>query len=129
MFMAELKKKTWRGLTEEEVKKLSFEDFLKLIPSRERRSLKRGLTYSQKRLLEKLKSKDKVKTHARELVILPEMLGKNILVYNGKSFVEVRVTFEMLGHRLGEYSLTRKLVKHQAPGVGATRSSAHMSVR
>ncbi len=127
--MAELKKKTWRGLTEEEVKKLSFEEFLKLIPSRERRSLKRGLTYSQKRLLEKLKNKDKVKTHARELVILPEMLGKTILVYNGKSFVEVRVTLEMLGHRLGEYSLTRKLVKHQAPGVGATRSSAHMSVR
>ena len=127
--MVELKKKTWRGLTEEEVKKLSFEDFLKLIPSRERRSLKRGLTYSQKRLLEKLKKKDKVKTHARELVILPEMLGKTVLVYNGKTFVEVRIELEMLGHRLGEYSLTRKLVKHQAQGVGATRSSAHMSVR
>ena len=63
------------------------------------------------------------------MIILPLMVGKTINVYNGKEFVAVRVTTEMLGHRLGEFALTRKRVQHHAPGVGATRSSQALSVR
>ncbi|MEM4397218.1 MAG: ribosomal protein S19 family protein, partial [Candidatus Woesearchaeota archaeon] len=99
-------------------------------PSRVRRSLKRGLTDEQKKLMEKIKNNDSdIKTHARDMVIIPEMLGKTIKVYNGKEYVPVIITEEMLGHFLGEFSLTRKRVMHNAPGVGATKSSASVSVR
>ena len=65
----------------------------------------------------------------RNTIIIPEMVGKNIMVYNGKLFAPVKVEIDMLGHYLGEFALTRKSVKHSAPGVGATKSSAAVSVR
>ncbi len=124
------REKRFRGYTEEELKAMPLDEFVKLIPSRERRSLLRGLNQQQKRLLAKLQAgKDRVKTHSRDMVIIPAMLGKTILVHNGKEFQPVTITIEMLGHRLGEFALTRKRVQHSAPGVGATRSSAHMSVK
>ena len=127
--MAEDRRRRFRGLTEDEIRALDFEEFLKLIPSRARRTLKAGLTHQQKRLLEKLMVKDRVKTQARDMVVVPDMLGKTVLIHNGKSYVEVTIDLDMLGHRLGEFALTRKRISHQAPGIGATRSSAHMSVR
>ena len=128
--MAERKQKTFRGFTEEELRAMPLDEFVRLIPSRERRSLQRGLNQQQKRLLQKLAAgKDRVKTHSRDMVIIPAMLGKTILVHNGKQFVDVTITLEMLGHRLGEFAFTRKRVQHSSPGVGATRSSAHMSVK
>ena len=57
------------------------------------------------------------------------MIGLTIQVYNGKTYVPVRIITEMLGHRLGEFSVTRGKVQHGAPGIGATRSSAAMSVK
>ena len=124
------REKRFRGYTEEELKAMPLDEFVKLIPSRERRSLQRGLNQQQKRLLAKLEAgKDRVKTHSRDMVIIPLMLGKTILVHNGKDYQPVTITIEMLGHRLGEFALTRKRVQHSAPGVGATRSSAHMSVK
>jgi len=119
----------FKGLKTEEIQKLSLKEFAELIPSRERRSLLRGFNDSQKILLKNLKGKSTVKTHCRSMVIIPEMIGKTIKVHNGKEFSEVRVVAEMLGHRLGEFALTRKVVTHNAPGVGATRSSAALSVR
>ena len=71
----------------------------------------------------------KLKTHSRDMVIVPEMLGKTISIYNGKAYTDIIVVPEMLGHVLGEFSLTRRRVAHNAPGVGATRSSASVSVR
>ena len=123
------RRKRFRGYTEDEIAKLDYEAFLKLIPSRERRTLKRGLSHTQKRLLETLQKKGTAKTHSRDMIIVPEMLGKTVQVHNGKQYVDVRVELEMLGGRLGEYAVTRKRVSHQAPGIGATRSSAHMSVK
>ncbi|MEM3373829.1 MAG: 30S ribosomal protein S19 [Candidatus Woesearchaeota archaeon] len=124
------KELTYKGKTIEELKKMTLSDFMNLIPSRVRRSLKRGLTDEQKKLMEKIKNNDSdIKTHARDMVIIPEMLGKTIKVYNGKEYVPVIITEEMLGHFLGEFSLTRKRVMHNAPGVGATKSSASVSVR
>lgn len=123
------RRKRFRGYTEDEIVKLDFESFLKLIPSRERRTLKRGLSHSQKRLLETLQKKSSAKTQSRDMIILPEMLGKMVSVHNGKQYVDVRVEIEMLGGRLGEYAVTRRRVSHQAPGIGATKSSSHMSVK
>jgi len=125
----------YKGKTEQELKDMSINEFMKIAPARIRRSLKRGLTEEQKRLLKKIKKakegkiKKTIKTHCRNMVIIPEMLGMLILVYSGKEFKPVNITVEMLGHYLGEFVLTRKQVQHSAPGIGATRSSAAMSVK
>jgi small subunit ribosomal protein S19 len=63
------------------------------------------------------------------MVVLPIMVGHTIKIHNGKEFTQTIITGEMLGHFLGEFSLTRKRVAHNAPGVGATRSSGAISVR
>ncbi|MBT4823730.1 30S ribosomal protein S19 [Candidatus Woesearchaeota archaeon] len=120
----------YRGKTLEELKEMSIKEFAQLLPARSKRSLLRGNTDAQKRFLEKLDKKgQRVKTHCRDMVIIPQMLDKTILIYNGKTFVALIVVPEMLGHFLGEFSLTRSKVSHSAPGVGATRSSASVSVR
>lgn len=120
----------FRGKKIEDVKKLSLKEFTDLITARERRSIKRGFTPAQKKLLESLrKDKRDVKTHCRDMIILPEMVGKTVRVHNGKEFVAVRIIEDMLGHRLGEFAVTRKKVAHSSPGIGATRSSASLSVR
>ncbi len=121
---------TFKGKTVEELQKMPLDEFAKLIPSRRRRSLKRGLTPQQKKLLERLRKRQKaVKTHVRDMVIIPEMIGKRILVYMGKDWVTVDVTGEMLGHVLGEFSMTRHRVQHSAPGVGATKSSKFLPLK
>jgi small subunit ribosomal protein S19 len=121
---------TYRGKTMDELKKLSINEFAELVPSRLRRSLKRGFTDAQKKLIVDVKAKDNnIKTHCRNMTILPEMVGMTIGIYNGKEFTKIIIQEEMLGHILGEFSLTRKKVSHSAPGIGATRSSAAMSVK
>jgi len=115
----------FRGKSLEELRKMSIEEFAKLLTSKERRSLLRGLTEQQKKLLEKIKKyPDKFhKTHLRDMVILPQMVGAKIGVYNGKEWVPVHIKPEMIGRRLGEFSIPIKKVKHSAPGIGATRGS------
>ncbi|MBW3004743.1 30S ribosomal protein S19 [Candidatus Woesearchaeota archaeon] len=120
----------FRGKKAEELKKMSLTEFADLLKSRERRSLKRGFTPAQKKLLEALKKEKRdYKTHCRDMIVLPEMIGKSIRIHNGKEFVMIKITEEMLGHRLGEFAITRKKVAHSSPGIGATRSSASLSVR
>lgn len=124
---------TYKGKTLEELKELTISEFAKLIPARARRSLNRGFTDSQKKLLLKIRKtnqgiiKKQIKTHCRNLVIIPEMVGLKFNIYNGKSFVPIIIEPEMLGHLLGEFALTRQPVKHSAPGIGATKSSAFQS--
>ncbi len=122
---------TFRGKTLEELKQMTLDQFAELLKARARRKLKRGLTEAEKKLLKRIREKPdkKIRTHCRDMVITPEMVGLTIHVHNGKAFVPVSVTLEMLGHRLGEFALTRKPVKHSAPGVGATRSSAAVSAK
>lgn len=121
---------TYRGKGIEELKNMSLNELASLLPARQRRSLKRGLTEQQKILLSRIKkNKVNLKTHCRDMVILPEMIGKTIKVYNGKEFAPVIIVDEMIGHCLGEYALTRRRVEHSAPGIGATRSSASLSVK
>ncbi len=120
----------FHGKTLEEVKELSLDEFAGLIPSKQRRKLTKGFTDAEKILMEKIKAKRKnIETHCRTMIIIPEMIDQGIKVHNGKEFVLVQIVPEMLGHRLGEFSLTRKRVSHSSPGVGATRSSSAISVR
>ncbi len=124
-------KESYRGRDMEEIRKMSTAEFSEMLPSRMRRSLKRGMTENQKKLLEKIKKKPGKfhRTTCREMIILPEMTGEKIGVHNGKEYVTVEVTPEMLGHRLGEFSQTRKKVQHSAPGFGATRSSKFVPLK
>lgn len=121
----------YKGKTLDELKKMSLEEFSKLLTSRERRSLLRGLTDRQKRLLEDIR-KDRNKfhrTHERDMIILPEMVGVKLGVYNGKEYKPLEINFEMIGKRLGEFVLTRGRVLHSAPGAGATRGSRHIPLK
>lgn len=121
---------TFRGKVIDDLRKMSLEEFAKLLPARQRRTLLRGLTPQQKKLLTRMRKKQKpIKTHCRDMVVIPEMVGKRILVHNGKEWVSVDLTDEMLGHRLGEFSQTRKKVSHSSPGVGATKSSKFMPLK
>lgn len=120
----------YRGKTLEELQEMGIKELAALFPAAIRRKLKRGLTDQEKILLRNIKtSNNPVKTHCRTMIILPEMVNKTIKVHNGKAFEDVIVQPEMIGHYLGEFSLTRKKVAHSSPGVGATRSSSNISVK
>lgn len=125
------KKFTYKGHSVEQLKKMSIEEFGRLITARERRALKRGLTEPQKKLLERIRKNPKKyhKTHERDMVILPEMIGVKIGVHNGQQWVTIEIKPEMVGHRLGEFATTRQRVKHSAPGVGASRSSKFVAIK
>jgi len=121
---------TFKGKTTEELKKMSLNELAQLLTSRQRRTIKRGFTEQQKILLKKIRANEKnIETHCRDMVILPEMIGTAIKVHKGKEFVSVMIEQDMIGHCLGEFVLTRKRVAHSAPGIGATRSSASLSVK
>lgn len=125
-----LKEFKYHGRTLEELKQMSIKEFALLIPSRERRKLKRGFSDAEKAFLEKLEKKTKkLRTHCRDMVVLPAMVGRLIAIHAGKEFRDVEITAEMIGHRLGEFALTRSRVSHNAPGIGATKSSASLSVK
>jgi small subunit ribosomal protein S19 len=120
---------TYRGLNTEQLRKMSVKEFAALIPSRERRTLMRGLTDPEKSLLQKIAKRDNVKTHCREMVVVPQMIGKTVLVHTGKEYQPVMINEEMLGLRLGQFVLTRKGVKHNAPGIGSTASTSSKAVK
>ncbi len=119
----------YRGYTLEELKKMTLEQLAELLPARERRKIKRGFTEQEEKLLRKLRKKGTARTHCRDMIVLPEMVGKVIYVHNGKEFVRVEIKPEMIGHRLGEFAPTRRFEKHSGPGVGATRSSKYVPLK
>ncbi|MBI2143596.1 30S ribosomal protein S19 [Candidatus Woesearchaeota archaeon] len=119
----------YRGKSIEELKRLSLKEFAQLLPARQRRALLRGFSEQNKKLLEDIKTDKNPETHRRDMIIIPEMVGRTVKVYSGNSFVPVTIITEMLGHYLGEFVLTRKKVAHSAPGIGATKSSAALSVK
>ncbi len=129
------KKFTYRGRSLEELSSMSFEEFLALLPARQRRSISRGFSKIHRTLLERIRravkegTKKSIKTHCRDFIILPEMVGLTMEVYDGKEFQRFEVQPEMIGHYLGEFVLTRKRVQHSAPGVGATRSSKYVPLK
>lgn len=123
---------TYRGKPLEELKQMDTREFAKLLKSNEKRTVLRQSDEIQNFILrcnKKIQKNKSIRTHYRDLVIVPKMIGLKIFVYNGKSFNQVEIEKEMLGHRLGEFSATRTKVKHGSAGVGATRSSASRSVK
>lgn len=123
---------TYRGLTMEELKALPWEELLNVLPARARRTLRRGFTQEEAHLLNVIRETEPgtpVRTHRREMVILPEMVGHVIALHAGKEFVNFQIQPEMVGHYFGEFVLTRKGVKHGGVGVGATRGSKHLPLK
>ncbi len=123
----------YRGHTLEQLQALSLENLLTLLPARQRRSLTRGISDEKRKLLEDIKaarnSKATIKTHLRDMIILPSMVGLTIHVHSGKEFMPVEIKSEMIGHFLGEYAMTNKRVVHGAPGVGSSRSSLYVPLK
>ena len=100
-----------------ELKALSISELSELLPARQRRSIKRGFSDEKKSLLKKLEKKDNVRTHLRDMIILPSMVEKTIHIYTGKKFEPITIRPEMIGKYLGEFALTRKRAKHTSVGV------------
>ncbi len=123
----------YRGFTLDELSQKSMDEFISLLPSRQRRSLTRGMSTQHIKLMERIMvskdSKKPVRTHCRDFIILPELIGAIVQVYNGREFLRVNLLPEMLGHYLGEYAPTCKQVKHSAPGIGATRGSQFVPLK
>ena len=127
----------YRGHNFASLTSMSMDEFINLLPSRQRRSLQRGLTPEQRILLEKLREAKEsqkiketgIKTHVRDLIVLPEMVGAKISVHNGKEFVAIDIRPEMIGHYLGEFAITNKPVRHGTPGIGASRSSMYVPLK
>lgn len=133
------KKFQYRGYGIEELQRMPLDKVVEIMPSRVRRSLKRGFTDQQKKLIFRVrkarltlkngKEPQQIRTHCRDMPILPEMVGLKFKIYDGKEFLPVEIKPEMIGHYLGEFALTRKKVTHSSPGVGATRSSLFVPIK
>lgn len=122
----------YRGLTSEELQAMPVEEQLELLPSRARRFFSRGFDHDTEVFWEKVRASaegDEIRTHLRDFPVMPVMVGRMLHIHNGKEFQKVGITTEMIGHKLGEFALTRKSVKHTGPGVGATRSSKFMPLK
>ena len=121
---------TYHGLKLEEMQKMGISDLVPVMPARVRRKVVRGLTRGEEDLLARFRSGDEnIRTHLRDMVVMPEMLGKAVEVYNGKEFVKVDLQPEAVFHYLGEFALTRKKVAHGSAGIGATRSSKYVPLK
>ncbi|HWQ65207.1 MAG TPA: 30S ribosomal protein S19 [Methanospirillum sp.] len=121
---------TYHGFNAEALKSMTIEELLPVMPSRARRKVLRGWTISEDKLLADMRKGDnRVKTHVRDMIILPEMIGREIEIYNGKEFVKVEIQPEAVFHYLGEFALTRRKVAHGSAGIGATRSSKFVPLK
>ncbi|CAM9874915.1 unnamed protein product [Ectocarpus sp. 4 AP-2014] len=137
--VAEMRKKrtfrkfTFRGVDLDKLLDLSMEEFMELVHARARRRMSRGLKRKPMALIKRLRKAKKnaapgekpkgIKTHLRNMLIVPEMIGSIVGIYNGKSMNGVEIKPEMVGHYLGEFSITYKPVRHGRPGIGSTNSS------
>merc|ERR1711915_96063 len=143
--LAQLKKKrtfrkySFRGVDLDQLLDLNHEQLMELVYARARRRFSRGLKRRPLALIKRLRKAKKeapalekpecVKTHLRNMIIVPEMIGSVVGVYNGKTFNQVEIKPEMIGHYLGEFSITYKPVKHGRPGIGATHSSRFIPLK
>ncbi|MCR4327216.1 MAG: ribosomal protein S19 family protein [Nanoarchaeota archaeon] len=110
------KEQIFKGKSLEELQALDVREFAKLLSSNRKRNVLRNFQAHEnflKNIKEKIaKGKKSIRTHKRDLVILPAMVGLKLQTYNGKEFIPIEVTFEMIGHKSGEFSLTRTKAKH-----------------
>ncbi|TVY23854.1 40S ribosomal protein [Lachnellula hyalina] len=142
---AEIKKKrtfrkfSYRGIDLDQLLDLSSDQLRDVVHARARRRFNRGLKRKPMGLIKKLRKAkqeskpnekpDLVKTHLRNMIVVPEMIGSVIGVYSGKEFNQVEIKPEMVGHYLGEFSISYHPVKHGRPGIGATHSSRFIPLK
>lgn len=127
---------TWRGKKIDEIKSMDISEFMTLVDSRARRSLKRGFDKKLMQRIDKYTEKSQggkyqkpIRTHLRDTIVIPKMLGITFSVYRGNKFEDVEIVSNMLGHYLGEFVLTRKRLQHGKAGIGATRSSTALKTK
>jgi small subunit ribosomal protein S19 len=127
---------TYRGHTLDELQDMELDEVAELLPARQRRTITRGLTAQHEKLLAKVRDADPeetadnpIRTHLRDMVVVPSFVDKTFAVYNGQEFERVRIQPEMIGHYLGEFQLTRTSVEHGQAGIGATRSSKFVPLK
>ncbi|KAK9179771.1 hypothetical protein WN943_028976 [Citrus x changshan-huyou] len=148
------KKFSFRGVDLDALLDMSNDELVKLFSARARRRFQRGLKRKPMALIKKLRKAlgvslsiqssghgrmkreappgekpEPVRTHLRNMIIVPEMIGSIIGVYNGKTFNQVEIKPEMIGHYLAEFSISYKPVKHGRPGIGATHSSRFIPLK
>ncbi len=129
---------TYRGYKIDDLQKMPLDKFISLLPARQRRSLMKGLPPEKRKLVVRMRKAKKagqsgeniiVRTHCRDMIVLPEMVGLTVGIYNGKEFKVIEIKPEMVGHFFGEFALTRRKVSHSAPGIGATKSSMYVPLK
>ena len=127
---------TYRGHTLDELQEMALDEVAELLPARQRRTIERGLSVEKEKLLEEARdageeetANDPIRTHLRDMPIVPEFVGLTFAVHNGQAFERVEVEPEMIGHYLGEFQLTRTSVEHGQAGIGATRSSKFVPLK
>lgn len=121
---------TYRGHSVEDLQQMALSELLPIMPARARRKFDRGLSRDHEKLLADVRSGDEtIRTHLRDMVIMPEMVGRTIQIHNGKEFQKVEIQPEAVFHYLGEFALTRKRVSHGSAGIGATRSSKYVPLK
>ena len=133
------KKQIYRGIELDKLLEMPQEEVVNLFCAKNRRSFKRNRRGSHTRLIKKLKKSVKdapygekpkgVKTHLRNMIVTPDMVGSVVEVYGGKYWTPVEVRADMCGYYLGEFSLTYKPIRHGKVGHGATRGSKFTALR
>ncbi len=111
---------------------MSIDEFSKLCKSRPRRSLVKGIDKKFMKKVEANKKNSKakpVKTHRRDIVVIPAMVGAKVSIHKGNGYENIDITEKMLGHYLGEFALTRKKLQHGKAGIGSTKSSSAVTAR
>lgn len=131
-----VRKETYKGIEEEEIKKMTIEQFMKITTARNRRTLRRlNINPRLKNFItrvRRIKAKNPkkiIRTHVRDAIIIPEWIGLTFAVHNGKEFKQFEVTFNKIGKRLGDFAHTTARVIHSGPGVGATRGSKFVPLK
>ena len=121
---------TYHGFKIEELRAMSLQDLIPIMPSRIRRKVMRGWTIGEEKLILDLRNQEsRIKTHQRDMIILPDMIGRELEIHNGKEFIRVELQPESIFHYLGEFALTRRKVSHGSAGIGATRSSKFVPLK
>lgn len=121
---------TYHGYKIEELRAMSIQELLPVMPSGARRKVLRGWTLGEEKLLSEMRNQEtRIRTHQRDMIILPEMIGREVEIHNGKDFVKVELQPESVFHYLGEFALTRRRVSHGSAGIGATRSSKFVPLK
>ncbi|MEW5307354.1 MAG: hypothetical protein WDW38_001260 [Sanguina aurantia] len=132
------RKFTYRGVDLDQLLDMKNDDLIELFHARVRRRFQRGLKRKPLALIKKLRKAKKesdgdkpepVRTHLRNMIIVPEMIGSVVGVYNGKTFNQVEIKPEMVGHYLAEFSISYKPTKHGRAGIGATHSSRFIPLK